>query len=123
MTPIASISDFIFSNIFREFLEYDHIMKLKLPWWVFAMAGLFVLLVSLWIFLVAYGLKFFIYRNFISGSHSRNRSTSENSHSCGGRWDVCEGTGDEDNSNYIWIHTRSTTRQSNSGISMRNAKI
>lgn len=62
MGPIFELIDDILTKYFEDSLNYDYIKKLKLPVWFFAMVGVLVLLISIWIILVAHGAKHIIYR-------------------------------------------------------------
>lgn len=67
---------FIFSNYFNEFLEYNHIQELQLPLWLYALAGLFVLAITLWTILVVRGLNNFIHQVLNSSSFKGNNDGS-----------------------------------------------
>lgn len=65
MAPIFELFDYILSKYFENSINYDYIKKLKLPLWFFALVGVLVLLISLWIILIAHGVKHIIYRCFV----------------------------------------------------------
>lgn len=62
MIPIVEFFDYIFSTHFNEFLHYDQIKQHDLPLWLFALVGVLVLAILLWIFLITQGLKHLINR-------------------------------------------------------------
>lgn len=74
MYPIFNFFDYILSKYFDESLNYNHIKKLKLPIWFFALVGVFVILAGLWIILFTHGVKHIIYGCDVCGRNSSKRT-------------------------------------------------
>lgn len=111
MALFENLFDFILSD-FNKFAEYKHIKEFKIPLWWFALVGIFVILVLLWIFLVVYGLKFGIYRFLISGSHNspKSRNNLFKSTSANRNTSTIYSEGNDERS-HIWIHARKPTHE------------
>lgn len=113
MEAIFNSLDFIFSKYFKEFMNFGHIAKLKLPFWMFVLVGILVILILLWIFLIVHGIKYFIYQHFVSRSRNsvdKRKNTPEKS------FDISYKTtrNDEASANtQIWTHiiTRKPTEK------------
>lgn len=75
MYPIFNFFDYILSKYFDESLNYNHIKKLKLPLWFFALVGVFVILVGLWIILFTHGVKHIIYGCDVCGPRNSSKNT------------------------------------------------
>lgn len=79
MPPIVIYIDFIFSKYFNEFLQYNYIKSLQLPIWLYALTGLFVLVMILWILDIVQGLIYLFQRLL-------NNSKSSNGKNHNGKW-------------------------------------